>query len=225
MLPWLLLVAVPDLVIDTLDRMPVARRGGVDNLVVGLLATSAAAAGAAYALEHTAAALLILVPAYHAGTRFGRFGFLLTSATGGIAYLLTVAVSDAEEGIAPTMLLWLAAASMLGLLGAWNQRLAADQASEESDPAAREAIELIARLQDLSGQMSTGLDALASATLALDLLAADVPSTRSAVLVTAGLAPPRARGAARVDARAVGRLGRDQPGCCRSARRGSPRRR
>ena len=91
MLPWLLLVAVLDLVIVALDRMPVARRGVVDSLVVGLLATSAAAAGVAFALEGTAAALLILVPAYHAGTRFGRFGFLLTSATGSVAYLLAVA--------------------------------------------------------------------------------------------------------------------------------------
>ena len=199
-LPWLLLVAVLDLVIVTLDRMPVARRGVIDRLVVGLLATSAAAAGVAFALEGTAAALLILVPAYHAGTRFGRFGFLLTSATGSGAYLLAVLVSDSVEGIAPSLLLWLAAASLLGILGAWNQRLAKEQASAESDPAAREAIELIARLQDLSGQMSTGLDALASATLALDLLAADVPSTRSAVLVTPDsrhLVPVALRGSTR----------------------------
>ena len=48
--------------------------------------------------------------------------------------------------------------------------------------------------------MSTGLDALASATLALDLLAADVPSTRSAVLVTADsrhLVPVALRGSTR----------------------------
>ena len=93
-LPWLLLVAVPDLVIVALDRMPVARRGVVDSLVLGLLATSAAAAGVAFALEHTAASLLILVPAYHAGTRFGRFGFLLSSTAGSTAYLLAVAGSD-----------------------------------------------------------------------------------------------------------------------------------
>ena len=77
---------------------------------------------------------------------------------------------------------WIGTAITLGILGAWNQRLtAAEQESPDDDPAAREAIELIQRLQDLSGQMSTGLDAPASATLALDLLSAEVPSTRSAV--------------------------------------------
>jgi signal transduction histidine kinase len=48
--------------------------------------------------------------------------------------------------------------------------------------------------------MSTGLDALASATLALDLLAADVPSVRSAVLVTQDaqhLVPVALRGSTR----------------------------
>ena len=82
------------------------------------------------------------------------------------------------------MVAWIGAAITLGILGAWNQRLTAEQEGQEADPAAREAIELIQRLQDLSGQMSTGLDAPASATLALDLLSAEVPSTRSAVLVT-----------------------------------------
>ena len=37
----------------------------------------------------------------------------------------------------------------------------------DADPAAREAIELIQRLQDLSAQMSTGLDAPASASTKL----------------------------------------------------------
>ena len=69
-------------------------------------------------------------------------------------------------------------------------------------------------------QMSTGLDAPASATLALDLLAAEVPSTRSAVLVTRGRRAPRARGAARVDARAVGASRTRWPRCSAAARRG-----
>ncbi|WP_345207568.1 sensor histidine kinase [Fodinibacter luteus] len=183
-LPWLVLVAVLDMVVVTLDRMPVARRGVVNSLAMSLLALSAAAAGAAFALEGNSAALLILIPAYHAGTRYGRFGFLLTSAVGGGSYLLAVWIFDPEGGVQGVMLAWLAAASLLGILGAWNQRLAAEQGTTEADPAAREAIELIERLHDLSSQMSTGLDALASATLALDLLAARVPSTRSAVLVT-----------------------------------------
>jgi signal transduction histidine kinase len=197
-LPWLLLVVAIDLVIVALDGMPIARRGVLESLVTTLLAFSAAAAGAAYALVGVGAAMLILIPAYHAGTRYGRFGFLLTSAVGGVSFLITDTVFHPEGGITLAMLAWLAAGSALGILGAWNQRLVAEQA--EADPAAREAIELIERLHDLSAQMSTGLDAPASATLALDMLAAEVPSTRSAVLVTEDaehLVPVALRGSTR----------------------------
>ena len=80
---------------------PGARRGVVETLVVALLlASSAAAAGAAYALTPgtgTGAALLILIPAYHAGLAYGRFGFLLTSAVGSGAYLLSSAVFEPRD--------------------------------------------------------------------------------------------------------------------------------
>ena len=171
-LPWLLLVLVLDLMVLVLDSIPGARRGLVETLVVSLLTLSAAASGVAYVVTGTGAALLILIPAYHAGSRYGRFGFLLTSAVGGVALLLAVAVADPQGGVTVAMFAWLAAASLLGLLGAWNQRLTTQQATREPDPAAREAIELIQRLEDLSGRMSTGLDAPASATLTLDVLAA-----------------------------------------------------
>ncbi len=121
------------------------------------------------------------------------------------------------------MLAWLAAASLLGLLGAWNQRLAAEQAETDADPAAREAIELIQRLQDLSSQMSTGLDAPASATLALDLLAAQVPSTRSAVLVTHDaehLVPVALRGSTRAPWALADQVTRS---CCARTRRSGHR--
>jgi signal transduction histidine kinase len=199
-LPWLLLVVAIDLVIVALNGMPVARRGVMESLVTTLLAFSAAAAGAAFALVGVGAALIILIPAYHAGTRYGRFGFLLTSTVGGATFLLAEAVFQPEGGITAGLLPWILAASVLGVLGAWNQRLAAEQAEADSDPAAREAIELIERLHDLSAQMATGLDAPASATLALDMLAAEVPSTRSAVLVTGDaehLVPVALRGSTR----------------------------
>ena len=199
-LPWLALVTMVELVITALDRLPVARQGVVESLVVAMLATSAAAAGAAYGLIHTGSTLLVFAPAYHAGTRLGRFGVLLTSATAGGACLLALTLGRHDHGLSWSLLAWLAAAAALSILGAWNQRLAAESSAEESDPAAREAIELIARLHDLSAQMSTGLDGLASATLALDLLASDVPSTRSAVLVTPDsrhLVPVALRGSTR----------------------------
>ena len=42
--PWLLLVVVLDLVVVSLDNMPVARRGVVNSLILMLLAASAGAA-------------------------------------------------------------------------------------------------------------------------------------------------------------------------------------
>jgi signal transduction histidine kinase len=198
-LPWLLLVVVLDLVIVGLDSLPISRRGVVNTMMLTLLCASAAAAGVGYAVAETAAALLILIPAYHAGSKYGRFGFLLTCVVAGGSYLVALWLLPDGIHVDPGAIAWVAAALILGLLGAWNQRLAsADQ--DLADPAAREAIELIQRLQDLSGQMSTGLDAPASASLALDLLSAEVPSTRSAVLVTQDaehLVPVALRGSTR----------------------------
>ncbi len=199
-LPWLVAVVVLDLVVGALDRMPISRQGLLDTVVLTLLCLSAGAAGAGYALVDLAAALLILVPAYHAGTRFGRIGYLLTGVVGSLVYLITASNTGRDDGLQVGLVAWLAAALVLGALGAWNQRLASEQGHELSDPAAREAIQLIQRLHDLSEEMATGLDAPAGATLALDLLAAEVPSARSAVLVASDsehLVPVALRGSTR----------------------------
>ncbi len=199
--PWLLLVVVLDLVVVALDSMPVARKGLVNTLVLTLLAGSAAAAGAAFATISTGASLLALLPVFHAGSRQGRLGFLLTSVSAGAAFIGCVLFLDSSKTHTNSeVLLWFGAVLAMGLLGLWNARLANERDRYDADPAAREAIELIQRLQDLSSQMSTGLDAPASATLALDLLAAEVPSTRSAVLVTEDaehLVPVALRGSTR----------------------------
>ena len=199
-LPWLLLVVALDLVVVALDGMPVSRRGVVDSFVLTLLVVSAVGAGAGFALTGIGASSLVLIPAYNAGMRFGRLGMLATSVAAGGAFLVCKwAFPTQEPLVAEELILWLAATVGLGLVGAWNRGLTADRAGG-SDPAAREAIELIQRLQDLSSQMSTGLDAPASATLALDLLSAQVPSTRSAVLVTQDaehLVPVALRGSTR----------------------------
>ena len=183
-LPWMLLVLTLDLVVVGLEGLPMSRRGVLNTMILTLLCVSAAAAGAAYAIADLGAALLILIPAYHAGSKYGRFGFLLTCVVALSAFLVAIQLHPLPEASRLTTIAWIGAAITLGVLGAWNQRLTAEQEGADADPAAREAIELIQRLQDLSGQMSTGLDAPASATLALDLLSAEVPSTRSAVLVT-----------------------------------------
>jgi signal transduction histidine kinase len=200
-LPWLLLVVALDLVIVGLDGLPISRRGVMNTMILTLLCVSAAAAGAGYALVGTGAVLLILIPAYHAGSKYGRFGFLLTCVVAGAAFLASTWLYPPEDATDDRfgLVVWIGAAITLGVLGAWNKRLT-DEQEADVDPAAREAIELIRRLQDLSGQMSTGLDAPASASLALDLLSAEVPSTRSAVLVTQDaehLVPVALRGSTR----------------------------
>ena len=145
----------------------------------------------------------MLIPAYHAGMRFGRLGMLATSVAASGAYLLCVWAFDAPRPAPAELILWLAAAVGLGVLGAWNRGLAAASSRAGADPAAREAIELIQRLQDLSSQMSTGLDAPASATLALDLLSAEVLLDPQRRPRHPGRRAPRARRPARLDPRPV----------------------
>ena len=91
-LPWLLLVVVLDLVVTTLEGLPAARQGGVNRVVLTLLSVSAAAAGAAYAVAGDGAALLILIPAYHAGSKFGRRGFLLTCVVAISSFLVALSL-------------------------------------------------------------------------------------------------------------------------------------
>ena len=198
--PWLLLVIVLDLVVEALDRMPISRQGLLDTVLVTLLALASGAAGVGYAVADLGAALLVLIPAYHFGARFGRAGYLFACVLAGGAYLGSVAVDEESTGIDRGVLGWLLAAFVLGALGAWNQRLIDEQELDAADPAAREAIQLIQRLHDLSEEMATGLDAPAGATLALDLLSAEVPSARSTVLVSSDaehLVPVALRGSTR----------------------------
>ena len=84
-LPWMLLVLVLDLTIVASDSL-VARPAVLNSMILALLCCSAAAAGAGYALAGPGAALLILVPAYHAGSKYGRFGFLLACVVATGAY-------------------------------------------------------------------------------------------------------------------------------------------
>lgn len=199
-LPWLLFVVVLDLVVGALDRMPISRQGVLDTILFTLLALAAGAAGVGYAVVGLGAAFLILIPAYHFGTRFGRAGYLFACVLASVALLGAMTVTQTQATIGFGFVAWLAAGLVLGALGAWNQRLIDEQELDEADPAAREAIQLIQRLHDLSEEMATGLDAPAGASLALDLLSAEVPSSRSAVLVSMDaehLVPVALRGSTR----------------------------
>ncbi len=199
-IPWVLLVVTLDVVVMVLEQASSVRREVTDGVALTILSLAAAVSGAAFSVVGLPGALLLLVPAFHSGIRHGRTGFLLACVLGSVSYGFTTAAFPGEAHSALGFLAWVGGAVMIGVLGTWNQRLIAAHDQEDHDPAALEAIELIERLQDLSGRMSTGLDAPAGASLALDLLAAEVPSVRSAVLVTTDaehLVPVALRGSTR----------------------------
>ncbi|MGL4174623.1 MAG: sensor histidine kinase [Dermatophilaceae bacterium] len=199
-LPWLALVVVLDLAALVLDARAEAATTVSTTLRLGLLAVAAVAAGVAFAVADVGAALLVLIPVYHAGSAFGWSGSLLGVVAGGAGLLAAVGARDIDLGDR-AVVEWLVAAVALGVLGVWNGRLSvAPETRADADPTAREAIELIQRLQDIAGQMTTGLDAPAGASFALDLLGSEVTSTRSAVLVAEDaerLVPVALRGATR----------------------------
>ena len=137
-----LLVVALDLVIVWVDSLPVSRRGSWNTMILTLLCVSAAAAGARPCW--TGAVLLILIPAYHAGSKDGRFGFLLTCVVAGGAFLMSTWLYPPEDQTDNRfgLIVWIGAAITLGVLGAWNKKLT-DEQEQDVDPAAREAIELI----------------------------------------------------------------------------------
>jgi signal transduction histidine kinase len=198
--PWWLVVVLLDVVVVLLDRLvPSGRRVLVESAALAVLAVSAAVSGVAFAMAGIAAAVLLVIPLYHAGSRSGRLGFLLASVVGVSGFLVAISLQDAPVVGPIHLLAWQAAAVAVGVLGVLNRRMTAEQVTG-SDPAAREAIELIHRLQDIAGRMTTGLDAPAGASFALDLLGGEVTSTRSAVLVAEDadrLVPVALRGATR----------------------------
>ncbi|MGL5816831.1 MAG: sensor histidine kinase, partial [Phycicoccus sp.] len=200
-LPWLVVVVLLDLAVLLLGTRADATSTVSTTLRLGLLAVAAVVAGVAFAVAELGAALLVLIPVYHAGSAFGWSGFLLSVVAGGAGLLGTVGAGDDIDLGDTAEVKWLIAAVAFGALGVWNGRLGSTaEAGGDSDPTAREAIELIQRLQDIAGRMTTGLDAPAGASFALDLLGSEVTSTRSAVLVAEDaerLVPVALRGATR----------------------------
>ena len=96
---------------------------------------SAAAAGAGYALGRAGRRRsLILIPAYHAGSRYGRFGFLLTCVVASAAFLVSVWLCPPDRGQPPGLIAWIGAAITLGVLGAWNKRLSRRAGARTSTP-------------------------------------------------------------------------------------------
>ncbi|MGL5862948.1 MAG: hypothetical protein ACRCY9_17015, partial [Phycicoccus sp.] len=152
-LPWLAVVVLLDIAVLILDTRADAGTTVSTTLRLGLLATAAAVAGVAFAVTGVGAAILVLIPVYHAGSTFGRSGFALVVVAGSAGLLAAVEVGDDLYFGDIALVEWLVAATAIGVLGVWNGRLSsAPETGADADPAAREAIELIHRLQDIAEQ-------------------------------------------------------------------------
>jgi signal transduction histidine kinase len=130
--------------------------------------------------------LLILVPAYHAGSRFARKGAFAAPAVALVVALATASWLD--HLTAPeAQLIGLASlvAVLFGLLGGWSKELEPEARLVEADVAA-EASLLLRRLHELADTLDTGFDAPGSAEMALQDLSNEMRAARSAILVGYG---------------------------------------
>lgn len=141
---------------------------------------------------------LFVIPLYRAGERQGRGGVAVTGGAlalgAGIAQILDPPIGLAAGQVLP----WGGLAVALGILAAWEDRIA--PRSRVSDPVAGEAAVLLDRLAQLSAGLAGGLDPTALAETILDELAAR-PGQRGLVLTGSAEAvaiPLAVRGAARV---------------------------
>jgi signal transduction histidine kinase len=191
-LPWVLLVTTLDLVATVL--LATQGSGGQQRVVQAkaVLAVEAVAAGVAMAYSDIAAGPLLLLPALHAGLRFGGRGAVLAAVLGGatgVGATLTVHGTGEDDPVS-RVLLWTLGAALVGLLGALSHRIEAEPATPAVDPSlAAEAGILLRRLHELADSLDTGFDAPASAEMALQDLAARTRSARSAILVGYGTDP------------------------------------
>lgn len=191
-LPWVLLVLTLDLAATVLLASPGAGSRQRRIQAQAILVIEAVAAGAAMAYGGLGAQPLIVIPALHAGLRFGARGALVGAAIGGAsgvaASLLHLGLEDRDP--LSLVLIWTLGAALVGLLGALSHRLEVESAAPTVDPSlAAEAGMLLRRLHELADSLDTGFDAPASAEMALQDLAGRTRSARSAILVGYGSDP------------------------------------
>lgn len=183
--PWVLLVTTLDLGATALLA---GRAGGTAvrrRQAVAVLGAGAVAAGAGMAFGGLGGKALVLIPAYHAGLRFGRRGALWATGTGALtAYVLTWAGGRFSAVEANRIGLFVLGGIVFGLLGAWSHHIDQHEAEEDRGPSlAAEASLLLRRLHEVADSLDTGFDAPGSAEMALQDLAEQLRSARSAVLV------------------------------------------
>ena len=185
-LPWILLTVTLDLMASGLAYFSPKETAVRRIQLMALLTAGAIVAGLAMGYAEAWSKILILIPAFHAGRRFGRHGALVTSGLGlvvGIATAWQLSRLDTPEG--QRIMLASLLALVLGLLGAWSHRLEGEAPVVDPTVAA-EASLLLRRLHELADTLDTGFDAPGSAEMALQDLSSHMRAARSAILVGYG---------------------------------------
>lgn len=191
-LPWVLGVVLLELL---------ATGARTRGSAAWVLAAQIAVVGVAVAMtfpEHRALLPLLLVPAFRAGAEHGMRAGLAAGALLTLGPVVGYVTTSGTDGIA-SGLQWSALALAIAVLGAWGSKL--ERHHDAPAAAAREAGELLGRLQDLAKELPAGFDVPAVAEMLLDDALRRAPADRSAVLVPIGpgeVSPVVVRGVDRV---------------------------
>jgi signal transduction histidine kinase len=189
-LPWVLLVATIDLAATALQPARAEANSVRRKQAFALMCVGAVVAGAAMGFGGLWAKVLILIPAFHAGLRFGRLGTTLVTVIGGAAAFTGAILDRSLDGTQSERIgIALLSALVMGLLGAWSHRMEDAKPALVDPNVAAEAGLLLRRLHELADTLDTGFDAPGSAEMALQELSGRMRAARSAVLVGYGTNP------------------------------------
>jgi signal transduction histidine kinase len=185
-LPWILLTTTIDLTASSLAHASTGTPAVRRVQLLALMCSGALVAGVAMGYAGPWSKLLILIPAFHAGLRFGRRGALivfsiaLATALPVAWWLKTLDMTQGQRILMASLL-----ALVFGLLGAWSHRMEAEDAVVDPNIAAEAGL-LLRRLHELAETLDTGFDAPGSAEMALQDLSSRMRAARSAILVGYG---------------------------------------
>ena len=186
-LPWILLVVTLDLAAASLGYLTVIQGAFRHTQLIALLVVGVVSAGIGMGSEGSWSKLLILIPAYHAGSRFSRTGAFSAPLVG---LVVALATSWWLDRLTPPESQLITLASLLGrALRAARAPGPASSSRRSVIPDANVAAEaslLLRRLHELADTLDTGFDAPGSAEMALQDLSNQMRSARSAILVGYG---------------------------------------
>jgi signal transduction histidine kinase len=185
-LPWILLVVTLDLAASGLAYLTVIEGAVRHTQLIAILTVCTVVAGMGMGSSEPWSKMLLLIPAYHAGSRFARTGAFaaplvgLAVALGTAGWLHRLTSAEAQLILVASLL-----GVLFGLLGAWSRVLEPVDRVHDATVAA-EASFLLRRLHELADTLDTGFDAPGSAEMALQELSSQMRAARSAILVGYG---------------------------------------